>query len=125
MPAGLNLFGRIWRLTDAEDDSVGGAVPTGTVIYDSVFARVSSTKPTQALLDQGLETVEIFTGVLSPAGMLLQHNDQLEILSPNSSRHYDKRFVIIGLQPSSMEDDRRFMVVTMRRLEKAHSNLLQ
>lgn len=126
MTAGLYLQGRVWRFTaSSNDDSVGGAVPTGTVLYTPVFARLHSEKPTQALLEQGLVTPEIFRATIFPPTMVLQHNDQLEITNPITSIHYGKKFVIIGVQYSSMDDPRRFISVTMRRHEIATENNLQ
>ena len=130
--AGLNLKGRVWRFTsNSTDDSVGGARPTGTVLYEPVWSRIRSEKPTLALLEQGLETPEIFTATLSyaaysPTGSFdVQHNDQYEVTHPPISGHYGKRFIIIGIRPVSYNDDRRFLQVTLRREETANSNLLQ
>lgn len=131
-PAGLNNTGRIWRFTaSSNNDTIGGAVPTGTILYTPVFSRIASAKPTLALLEQGLETPEIFTAELSyfpysPTGTFdVQHNDQYEVTAPQVSSFYQKRFVIIGIQHTSYNDARRFLRVTMRRLETANSNLLQ
>ena len=125
MPAGLNLIGNIWRFSDVTDDEVGGAVPTGTILYSNVYGRISAKKPTQALLEQGLETPEIFTAVLLPGNIKIQPNDQYEVTSPPISSYYQKRFVIIGIQFSSMTDPRQYLLVTMRRFEIAHRNVLQ
>lgn len=129
--SGLNIKGRIWRFTTPNDDSVGGAVPTGTILYEPVFTRIRSEKPTLALLEQGLITPEIFTAHMSyaaysPTGTFnVQHNDQYEVTYPPISPHYQKRFVIIGVRPPSFNDDRRHLIVTLRRIETANSNLLQ
>lgn len=132
MTAGFNNAGRIWRFTASKNnDDIGGAVPTGTVLYNTVFSRIASEKPTLALLEQGLETPEIFRAELSyvpysPTGTFdVQHNDQYEVTAPQVSPFFQKRFVIIGVQHVSYNDARRFLRVTMRRLETANSNLLQ
>jgi hypothetical protein len=83
--AGLNLKGRVWRFTSSNDDSVGGARPTGTIMFEPVWSRIRSEKPTLALLEQGLETPELFTATLSytaysaTGSFDVQHNDQYEI----------------------------------------------
>jgi hypothetical protein len=130
MTAGFNSTGRIWRFTNSINDEVGGAVPTGTVLYTPVFSRIASEKPTIALLEQGLETPEIFRAELSytpvPGGSFdVRHNDQYEITSPPISPYYNLRFVIIGVQHVSFNDARRYLRVTLRRLVTANSNLLQ
>lgn len=129
--AGFNLTGKIWRLTNSADDDQGGSVPTGQVLYNPVFSRIRSEKPTLALLEQGLETPEIFSAMLSyvpysPTGTYdVQHNDQYEVTFPPISEFYGKKFVIIGVQHTSFMDSRRFLVCTMRRLETANANNLQ
>lgn len=132
MTAGFNNTGRIWRFTaSTNNDDQGGAVPTGTVLYSPVFSRIASEKPTLALLEQGLETPEIFRAELSyigysPTGTFdVQHNDQYEVTAPRISPFYQKRFVVIGIQHVSFNDERKYLRVTLRRLETANSNLLQ
>ncbi len=131
MTAGFNNTGRIWRFTASDNnDEVGGAVPTGTVLYTPVFSRIASEKPTLALLEQGLETPEIFRAELSytptPGSTFdVQHNDQYEVTYPPVSPHYGLRFVIIGVQHVSFNDARRYLRVTLRRLVTANNALLQ
>lgn len=131
MTAGLNLKGRIWRLLQSPDDDQGGSVPTGMILYEPVFSRIKSEKPTLALLEQGLETPEIFSAhfsyaTYSPTGTFdVQHNDQYEVTYPPISSFYGKKFVIIGIQHTSFDDPRRYLQVTLRRLETANPNNLQ
>jgi len=131
MTAGLNLKGKVWRFTNSNDDDQGGARPSGMVLYDPVFSRIKSEKPTLALLEQGLETPELFSGHLSyalysPTGSFdVQHNDQYEVDWPPISPFYQKKFVIIGVRHASYNDNRRYLQVTLRRMETANSNNLQ
>ena len=128
MTAGLNLRGDIIKFTYSDDDQ-GGAVPSGTIVYSSVFARISAMKPTLALLEQGIQVPEIFSALLSyspPTGTFnVQHNDQYHVTFHPISEHYGKRFVIIGIQPPSFNDSRKYLLVTLRREEYANTNLLQ
>ena len=125
MSAGLLHTGRIWRLYEIQDDSVGGAVPTGTVIFEPVFARIFQEKPTLALKEQGLETPTLLSAHLQPGNIQLQNNDQLEITGPNISPYRNKFFVIISDPASSILDSRGFWKVLLRRFDIAHSNRLQ
>ena len=123
MTAGLNLQLDIIRITDQADDTIGGAQPSGTVIYHKAFGRIKSQKPTQMLLEQGLEMPTIFTCVLQPGTLDVQQNDQVQCTYPSTSPHYNHRFIVIGVQHSSMTDSpRAFTVLTLRRFEKAHGN---
>lgn len=126
MTAGILSKGRIIRFSYPTDDEVGGAVPTGTVLYESVFARIFTEKPTLALLEQGLETPELFTAILTPGNIDLRHNDQYEELAPAISPYLNKKFVIISIQrPSQLDKGRQYLRVVMRRFEEAHSANLQ
>lgn len=124
MTAGLNLKGNIIRFSYS-DDNQGGAVPSGTILYSPVFSRISAMKPTQALLEQGLETPEIYSATLAPGNISIRHNDQYEVTWPPISSYYQKKFVIIGIQNQSFDDLRQYLLVTLRRLEIANSNNLQ
>ncbi len=129
--AGLNLKGKIWRMLQSPDDDQGGSIPTGMILYEPVFSRIKSEKPTIALLEQGISVPELFSAQLSyvlysPTGTFdVRHNDQYQVTFPPISPHYGKKFVIIGIQTSSMNDNRRYLQVTLRREEYANSNDLQ
>lgn len=132
MTAGFNLKGNIWRLNTAgRDDSVGGAVPSGTVVYAGVLSRISPAKPTLALLEQGLETPELYSALFgfpcfgSTGSFDVLHNDQYEITWPPISSFYGKKFVFISIQHQSYEDGRRYLKCVLRRMETANSNNLQ
>jgi hypothetical protein len=125
MTAGLLHTGHIIRFSYPADDSVGGALPTGTTLYTPVFARIFTEKPTLALLEQGLETAELYSAILEPGNLSINHNDQFQVDAPNISPYLNEKFVIISIQSPSMLDDRRYLRVVMRRFEIAHSNNLQ
>ncbi len=124
MPAGLNLLLNVVRITDGPDDIIGGAQPSGTVLYSNVPGRISARRPTQVILEQGLEVKEIFTGVLTPGNLVLKNNDQVQVTWPQTSPYYGLLFRCIGVQHSSMTDSRGFLVVALRRIEQANSNVL-
>jgi hypothetical protein len=125
MTAGLLHTGKIWRFSYLQDDSQGGAVPSGTVIYNPVFARIFTEKPTLALLEQGLETPAMYSAIIEPGDIAIQNNDQYEETGPNISPYLGWRFVIVSDPQPSMLDSRRYWKVVMRRFQIAHTNNLQ
>lgn len=125
MTAGLLHTGHIIRFSYPVDDDQGGALPSGTVLYSPVFARIFTEKPTLALLEQGLLTPEMFSAILEPGDMLLNHNDQFEVTAPNISPYLNLKFRIVSIQSPSMLDGRRYVRVVMRRFVIAASNDLQ
>lgn len=125
MIAGVNSKGRIWTFTYNDDDQ-GGALPTGTILYDPVFARISEKRSTQALLEQGLETPSIFDALVEPGSMQLESNMVYEDNYYPASPYYGKKFVIIGVHLPSLNDtQRRYIALTLRRFDVAHRESLQ
>lgn len=125
MTAGLIHTGKIWRFSYPVDDDQGGSLPSGTVLYEPVFARIFTEKPTLALLEQGLETPAMYSAIIEPGDIAIQNNDQYEETGPNISPYLGWRFVIVSDPQPSMLDSRRYWKVIMRRFQIAHSNTLQ
>ncbi len=123
MSAGLVHTARILRFS-YQDDDVGGALPSGTVLYENVWVRMYAEKPTMALLEQGLETPAMYSAHIQPGNIRIRNNDQVEITGPNISPYAGLRYVIVTDPQPSMLDNRRFMKVIMRRFEIAHTNTL-
>lgn len=127
MPAGLNRVCKLIRFSYLNDDNVGGAVPSGTVLYSNLDIRVRAEKPTLALLEQGLQTPTIHTGLLFEGNISIEHNDQIEFVLPVNDWYYGKRFRVIGVRRSGNHpsQDRNVVQVTLRRWEESHDNTLQ
>jgi hypothetical protein len=64
MPGGMTTRVRIHRYSYDEDDAVGGAMPTGTVLHSNVHARIEANPEDQLLLQQGLETIRTFNAIV-------------------------------------------------------------
>ena len=122
MPAGHNQLAKIYRYTNPNDDSIGGSLPSGTMIHDSVLVRISPINPTIALLEQGLETVKLFKTSVSYNAADLEENDEFLVYEPPESWYNQKRFRVIGVQHASLRpnDPRSQVVVTLRRWDTAH-----
>lgn len=125
MTAGLLHTGRIIRFSYPQDDDQGGSVPSGTILYEPVFARIFAEKPTLALLEQGLETPAMYSAIIEPGDIAIQNNDQYEETGPNISPYLGWKFVIVSDPQPSMLDGRRYWKVVMRRFQIAHKNNLQ
>lgn len=127
MPAGLNRLAELTTFSYPSDDQVGGAVPSGTVVYSNLILRISSEEPTQVLLEQGIQTPEIFSAHLFPGNVNIKHNDQIRVTSPAGDWFYNKRFRVIGIQRSSNSpyQDRNFIRITLRRYDESHAESYQ
>ena len=122
MPAGYNQIARIYRYTYPADDTIGGSVPSGTVLYDNLLVRVAPIEPTMALLEQGLETTKLYKTAITYRAKNVKENDELEIYYPSESWYYNQKFRIISVQHPSLRpnDPRSQVILVMRRRDEAH-----
>lgn len=122
MTAGLILACKIWKFTDGYD-SVGGALPTGTVIYENVELRLQNSPNSLDLNIQGYETAKFFSATLHQrAGMnLVEKKHYLEISSPTNHRYYGKMFRIVSIQEPNFHpaDPRRYLLVNLERVDSS------
>lgn len=129
MTAGNVIGLRIWRMVELpnSDDEVGGAVPSGTILYEHVHARKTYLRPTMPLLEQGVETSKMLQFSIDNRDVRVLEKDVLEITSPVIDRDYGKKYSAVSVIPSSFApNDRRFyLLVIGTRVERAHNNELQ
>lgn len=127
MPSGLNRVCEITTFSYPSDDSVGGAVPSGTVVYQNVLIRIESPKPTMALLEQGLQVPALFNAMLFPGNIEVKFNDQIRFTAPVNDWFYNKKFRVISVIRSSHHpaQDRNLVKLVLRRWEESHNNNLQ
>ena len=76
MTVGRNIHVQIWRYTTPVDDNIGGAVPTGTITYPDVLARLEPAKTDYMLLSQGIEVLDMYTLYDIPATLNIQEYQQ-------------------------------------------------
>ena len=122
MVAGINSKVRIWRLSNKDDDVVGGAMLSGTVQYANILCRMDAIPSEQLLLQQGLETTKMFTATLVPGNLDIRERDELEIIAPYDHVYLGNRFRIIEVrrQIFNARNPNNYMVVTMDRRIRAH-----
>jgi hypothetical protein len=123
MKAGNNLRARIWRFSYPADDSVGGAVPSGTIVYESVQARSQDASPIAAFAIQGVETNKVHQALVFPGTLDIREYDQFEIISSPNHPYYGLKMRIDTVQKSNFHpsDPRGYLLLTMVRATK-HGN---
>jgi hypothetical protein len=128
MPGGMNRVCELITFSYLSDDSSGGAVPSGTVLYPRLSARIEQNMPTQVLLEQGLTVPTTYQVMLFPGNIEVKHNDQIRFVAPvNGDWFYDKKFRVIGLTRSSSHpaNDRNLVKVIVKRWEESHAESYQ
>lgn len=126
MTAGSNVGIRVWRFSYS-DDAVGGAVPTGTVLYDHLHARLDEMRPTTPLLEQGLEVTRLYRAIVEGRDNTTKEHDIIEITAPVNHYNYGDKFRALAVQRQSFSanDRRQYLIVTMSRIETSHGNEYQ
>lgn len=126
MVAGASCLCRIWRMSNADtDDEVGGAIVTGSLVYDRVPLRFQAEPEEQLLMQQGLQTVRTFTGIIVPGTLDIRERDNLEITEPLDHVYYGNKFRIVSVRHSShnRRDPRNYMMLGMIRNVRAHGEV--
>lgn len=115
---------KVWRITFPSDDEVGGAQPSGTVVYNHLHARMQSEKPDQVFVQQGLETLKSFTFTLTPSTLIIYERDELEVIWPPEHKLYGDRFRVVGVTETNFHprDNRGYILVNTTRSVRAHAD---
>lgn len=121
MVAGLNLQVNVWRMNYAADDSVGGAVLTGTVAYYNLDAAITPRRPSQIMLEQGLETDAIYDFTAKVQGITLNERDEVEVVHPAGHPLYGLRFRVVGVQPGRRRPRYAAQHCTLSRIRRSRS----
>lgn len=124
MVAGLNLLINVLRIDYQTDDRIGGAVISGSVQYWNVRTRFEYDKPTQLILEQGLESNRLITAVVVPGTLDIRDRDEVEVVAPRDHIDYGKRFRVMGAPEFSSHatrDPRNYMILHLTRSERAHT----
>lgn len=127
MPAGVNLYVKFIRLTYSQDDDVGGAYPTGTILHPWVAGRIEEAPARTDFLQQGLETRKIFSGMFWGNELNFREQDEVEIVSPPNHKYFGKRFrVISATEPNNHPAQKRnYYLAKLERSQIAHSEVYQ
>lgn len=126
MRAGNNLLARFWRYTYANDDEVGGALPSGTVLYDSVEGRIQASIPNPSFAMQGIEVNKVMNGEFYPGTLDISEIDKCEVTSPPNHPYFGVWFRVNSVQKPNYHpgDPRGLLLVTLVRDTK-HGNEYQ
>jgi len=127
MPAGTNCRVRAWRLVEYADDDVGGAVPSGTILHDSLEARIDEELTDTAFIQQGLESKKTFSGMVWGHQLRIIEQDLIEVISPPNHDYYGKYFKVEDGRYDSRHPGikQRYLLVKLTRSQIAHGERFQ
>ncbi len=119
MVAGLNLRVNIIREDYATDDRVGGAIITGSVMCQDVYARISAQRPSQESLEQGLEVNRLFDMILVGKGFTVNERDLVEVVWPIDHPYHQEQFRVMGIQLDGRRRQYGHTQYTLSRIERS------
>lgn len=124
MVAGFNIKVSVWRVSYGSDDVVGGAVVTGTFAYTDVDARIEEIPVDAVFLQQGIETVQVYSMTIKPSTLTIYQEDEIEITWPPEHRLYGVRLRVKGDAHSSFHprEERGYLILNLTRSVRAHAN---
>lgn len=120
--SGNNCRINIWSISEDTDNVVGGAMITGTVLYQNIPARFQSDREDILLFQQGLETNKTFTFTITPGYLVVHERDELEICQPIDHTYYGDRFRAVSVRHSDFNhrDPRNYLIIHATRSVEAH-----
>lgn len=126
MPAGLNCKVRVIRYVDYDDD-VGGASPSGTVLYDTLDARIAEDKVDSAFFQQGIETTKTYTLMMWRGDTQVKEQDVVYVYSPINSFYYNKYIKLVSVMQDSRHpsNDQNYITCKGVRSQRAHGEQFQ
>jgi hypothetical protein len=116
----------IIRRNLTQTDSYGGAISNdNNYVYYNVPAAIAIFRPNQQSRSQGLETdvgadltiAKMFGG----EQIQIKERDEIEVVCPETDYFYDKRFRIVGIQPSKRPTSIGHIHCTLSRIEYSRS----
>lgn len=116
---GLNLLATVWRMNNAADDDVGGAMITGTPIYTSLPFSIMPQKPSQISLEAGLEVPALYDATCRANGISLLERDEVQVTAPTGHPLYNLRLRIIGVQSSRRRGRHTAQHLTLSRIRRS------
>lgn len=126
MTAGMNCKINILGLVTIDDD-VGGAYSTGTILHANIDARIDEDLPKTDFIQQGLETVKTFSGMIWGHALNFREQQEVEIVSPPNHEYIGKRFRIVSKVGSSNHPSqkRNVWIVKLTRSQISHKEQYQ
>ena len=124
MVAGITLLCQVWDYNYPADDDIGGALPSGTMLYENVALRIQSNRPTQAIREQGIVGVDTYLGMVRDYTLDIENNNEILITAPASSHYYNKRYRVIGdpqRQSVGATDSRGVLLLNLQRVERGRT----
>lgn len=123
MTAGSNITFQIWRMSDNQDDYVGGNVISGSVVYTDVRARMQAKPINQVFIEQGLETHKVFSAIIIPGTLDIRERDEVEVTNPFDHHFYGNKFRVEGVEYSDFNprDARNYIMLQLTRFEMSHT----
>jgi hypothetical protein len=115
----------IIRMNYGNDDSVGGAVTTGTTVYCDLPSVLTPRRPSQQSLEAGLETDDIYdftcAGKFYRNKVTIFERDEILVTWPLDHDLYNLRLRVTGMQPG--RGRRRYAPIhcTLSRLKTSRS----
>jgi hypothetical protein len=125
MVAGMRMRVTVHSISQESDDDVGGAQHTGTASIRSIPAAIQYLRPSQMLIEQGIEVKRMARVMVQPGSLTIVERDELEVVGPAGHEDIGKFFRVESVERTgfSPNDTRaRHLMLTCQRLERSRDS---
>lgn len=122
MVAGLHMKVNVIRISQLADDASGGAITTGTVVHNDLASVLTPRRPSQIMLEQGLEVDAIYDFTTTAQGVTLFERDEMQVTWPPAHALFGLRFRIEGVQPGRKRARFAALHCTLSRIRESRTS---
>ncbi len=101
-----NAIADFFDMTPSDDDAIGGAVITGSLLFSEKLIRIEPIVSRQTTNVQGLETERRFTVMVTDQGLVLNERDEMVLTKPATHPYINTRFRISAVNHDSIPGPR-------------------
>ena len=92
----------IFDMTSNDIDRVGGAIVTGSLLYERVLCRIEAVPSRMATNLQGMETERRIDCTVADASLVINERDEILVTSPVKHPYYNQRLRVSSVSYDSM-----------------------
>jgi len=132
--AEFNTLFTLYAISFPTDDDVGGAQPSGTpnpFHKKSLWGRMEVNRPSQLLLDQGIETTRTANILVRQNGaglapLVVNERDQIEVAQPTNHPYYGHRWRVVAVQHMATHPSQRRNLIrlSVERIDRTRTDLI-
>ena len=121
MGVGYNARADFYSMDASPDDSIGGAIVTGSLLISNQRIRLEPVSTRQQTYLQGLETERRFTVMVANQSIDLAERDEMVITRPANHPYINNRFRLSAVSADSIQGARGHIELVVTKVVESRS----